>query len=112
MTTNNQFNVTSTQTPTTFEAITGTTGVEIFFLVGLCIIAIVVWSRSLDWLIQMLMMFITFIPGIIWLAIWSSKHWKGSLALAGLTFMLALYMGLRTVLDKIAEGREAKEKTP
>jgi hypothetical protein len=103
------FNQTITQTPTTFQQITGLTGLEFIALLGFMFVCIYVWSRSQDWMIQFVAGLFTMIPGVIFISLWAVTHWDVGMFLAIASFLLGLYLLLRTSLDLIT-GRKDEPK--
>lgn len=94
---------------TSFETITGLNVLEFFCLIILLVIAVIVWSRSNDFMVQLSMVALTFVPGVIWLLLWVAQHAILSMPLAILTFMLGGYMGIRSGIDQFTERSEKRE---
>lgn len=93
---------------TAFETATTTTGLEFLALIAIVVVAIIVWSRSTDFLLRMAMGVLCLMPALIWLrlAIVSNGPVVASLnaTLALLAGVVGGYMIVRQGIDKFQEG--------
>ncbi len=87
-----------------FEILTGLTGIEFLALISVVIVAIVVWSRTTDFLVQMTMGIICFIPAVIFMLLTASGGWIGNVALAVICGAIGGYLILRASVDKATGG--------
>ncbi len=87
---------------TAFESLTDQSALEFIAFVGLVLIAIVIWSRTTDYLVQMAMGVLPFIPAIIWMYLGIVSGWPGNAALAIFAGSVGGYLMIRASYDKAA----------
>ncbi len=89
---------------TEFETLTTTSGTEFFALLAVIVAAIVLWSRSTDFLVKIAMGIICFIPAIIWIWLTVNGGWGANGAFAVVAGGIGGYLMIRAGIDKFNEA--------
>lgn len=90
---------------TAFETLTSTSGIEFLALISIVVAAIVLWSRTTDFLVQVGMGVLCFVPTIVWLLLaangGSPTNVSFKAALAVVSGGIGGYLIIRASLDKL-----------
>ncbi len=89
------------QTPTPFEVKFGLTGLEFLFLIACLVAFVVVWSKSQDALVRIMMGFLTFVLGLLWMEIWFGTHSSVEFLIMVINFIIGLYLLARMGYDAL-----------
>lgn len=90
-----------------FQVLTGLQGWEFLALLGLLLLALIIWSRSTDYLLKFSMGILLFAPVIVFTYLLVRTAWLGHLFLAVFFGALGGYLIVRAGIDKFTESKGA-----